>query len=116
MCVRNNLQKHILDNTKKRNKEILIKKSKPLIDNELIEQDQSRIIEMAWEDKTTFDAIELLYGLDENALKKYMKQWLTLCSYRLWRKRVRNQSCKHLGLRTVKVTRAYSTTQYKLPN
>ena len=94
----------------------MVKTTKPAIDEVLIEQDQSRIIEMAWEDKTTFDAIERLYGLDESALKKRMKQWLTFGSYKLWRKRVRNQSCKHLALRTVKISRAYSPTQYKLPN
>ncbi|MGJ8619452.1 MAG: TIGR03643 family protein [Methylophilaceae bacterium] len=91
-------------------------KAKVAIDPELIEQDKSRIIEMAWEDKTTFDVIQLRYGLDENALKKLMKQWLTFGSYKLWRKRVRSKSCKHLQLRTVKITRAYSPTQYKLPN
>lgn len=86
------------------------------INPELIAFDQSRIIEMAWEDKTTFDAIERLYGLDEDALMKLMKKWLTFRSYKLWRKRVRHQSCKHLALRKVKITRAYSPTQYKLPN
>jgi uncharacterized protein (TIGR03643 family) len=89
---------------------------KPKVNAALIEFDQSRIIEMAWEDKTTFDAIERLYGLDEDALMKLMKKWLKFGSYKLWRKRVRNQSCKHMALRKVKVTRAYSLTQYKLPN
>jgi uncharacterized protein (TIGR03643 family) len=92
------------------------KTSKLPIDWTLIEHDQSRIIEMAWEDKTTFDVIEQRYGLDENALKKLMKQWLTFGSYKLWRKRVREKSCKHLQLRTVHITRAYGSSQYKLPN
>lgn len=91
-------------------------KQKTGVDATLIAQDKSRIIEMAWEDKTTFDAIQHLYGLDESALKKLMKEWLTFGSYKLWRKRVRNISCKHLQLRSVKITRAYSPTQYKLPN
>lgn len=90
------------------------KKHKVEIDFALIEHDQSRIIEMAWEDKTTFDAIEKLYGLDESALMKLMKKWLTFGSYKLWRKRVKAMSCKHLKLRTVSITRAYSPTQYKL--
>jgi uncharacterized protein (TIGR03643 family) len=92
------------------------KKQKIGIDSALITHDKSRIIEMAWEDKTTFDAIERLYGLDENTLKKLMKEWLTFGSYKLWRKRVRTISCKHQQLRSVKITRAYSPTQYKLPN
>lgn len=86
------------------------------IDVALIERDQSRIIEMAWEDKTTFDDIERLYGLDEDALMKLMKTWLTFGSYKLWRKRVRNISCKHMALRTANITRPYSPTQYKLRN
>lgn len=91
-------------------------KTKLKPDNALIEEDKSRIIEMAWEDKTTFDVIQRVYGLDESALMKLMKKWLTFGSYKLWRKRVRNKSCKHMGLRSVKITRAYSPTQYKLPN
>ncbi len=92
------------------------KSSKLPIDWALIENDKSRIIEMAWEDKTTFDVIQQRYGLDENTLKKLMKQWLTFGSYKLWRKRVRTISCKHLQLRTIKITRAYGSSQYKLPN
>lgn len=84
------------------------------IDQSLIEQDKSRIIEMAWEDKTTFDAIQKLYGLDESALMKLMRSSLTFGSYKLWRKRVKTKSCKHLHLRTATITRAYSPTQYKL--
>ncbi len=94
----------------------MTKKAKVEINLALIEQDQSRIIEMAWEDKTTFDAIERLYGLDENALMKLMRKWLTFGSYKLWRKRVRTISCKHMQLRSVTITRAYSPTQYKLRN
>ncbi len=89
-------------------------KEKIEIDAVLIEQDKSRIIEMAWEDKTTFDVIQKTYGLDESALMKLMKASLTFGSYKLWRKRVKSKSCKHLQLRTVNITRAYSPTQYKL--
>jgi len=95
---------------------VIKQKPKVKLDTDLIEHDKSRIIEMAWEDKTTFDVIERVYGLNESALMKLMKQWLTFGSYKLWRKRVKNKSCKHMGLRTVKITRAYSPTQYKLPN
>lgn len=86
------------------------------LDDALIQKDKSRIIEMAWEDKTTFDVIQRVYGLDESALMKLMKKWLMFGSYKLWRKRVRNKSCKHMSLRSVKITRAYSPTQYKFPN
>lgn len=80
----------------------------------LIEQDKSRIIEMAWEDRTTFESIKATYGLDEPALMKLMKASLKLSSYKLWRKRVKAKSTKHEKLRVTKVTRAYCPTQYKI--
>lgn len=80
----------------------------------LIEYDLSRIIEMAWEDRTPFESIEATYGLDESALMKLMRANLKFSSYKLWRKRVKTKSIKHLKLRTTKVTRAYCPTQYKL--
>jgi uncharacterized protein (TIGR03643 family) len=78
------------------------------------ESDKSRIIEMAWEDRTTFESIKILYGLDEPALMRLMKASLKLASYKLWRKRVKSKSSKHEKLRVVKVTRAYCPTQYKI--
>ena len=80
----------------------------------LIEQDKSRIIEMAWEDRTTFESIKATYGLDEPALMRLMKASLKLTSYKLWRKRVKAKSTKHEKLRVAKVTRAYCPTQYKI--
>ncbi len=55
----------------------------------LIDQDLSRIIEMAWEDRTPFEAILSNYGLDESALMKIMRANLKFSSYKLWRKRVK---------------------------
>ena len=49
------------------------------------ESDISRIIEMAWEDRTPFDAIYDAYGLNEREVKALMKSQLKLSSYRLWR-------------------------------
>lgn len=80
----------------------------------LIESDKSRIIEMAWEDRTTFESIKSAYGLDEPALMRLMKATLKLSSYKLWRKRVKQKSIKHEKLRQAKVTRAYCPTQYKV--
>lgn len=77
---------------------------------------KSRIIEMAWEDRTTFEAIKLAYDIDEPALKKLMKSWLKAGSYRLWRERVKARSSKHQELRSVKTTRAYAFSQYKQTN
>lgn len=80
----------------------------------LVEQDKSRIIEMAWEDRTTFESIKAVYGLDESALMRLMKGSLRSASYKLWRKRVKNKSLKHEKLRAAKIMRAYCPTQYKI--
>ena len=54
-----------------------------------------RIIEMAWEDRTPFEAIEFQFGLKEAAVKELMKKELKFSSYKLWRKRVENCKTKH---------------------
>ena len=51
-------------------------------------QDKDEIIEMALSDKVPFDTIKMLYGLDENQVKRLMKAELKPGSYRAWRKRV----------------------------
>lgn len=73
----------------------------------------SRIIEMAWEDRTPFEAIEQLYGLNEPALIKLMRRELKASSFRLWRARVSGRVSKHLQLRNPDISRAYCPTQYK---
>lgn len=73
----------------------------------------SRVIEMAWEDRTPFGAIEHSYGLDETAVIKLMRQELKPSSFRLWRKRVSNRATKHEVKRSFEVGRAYCKTQYK---
>ena len=61
--------------------------------------DVSRIIEMAWEDRTPFDAIEAQFGLNEKAVKRLMRDNLKPSSYKSWRKRVQGRSTKHLAKR-----------------
>jgi len=58
-------------------------------------QDVDRIIEMAWEDRTPFDAIELQFGLKENGVRKIMRAYLKRSSFELWRKRVKGRKTKH---------------------
>ena len=58
-----------------------------------------RIIEMAWEDRTTFDAIQFQFGLNEAAVKVLMKKELKFSSYKLWRRRVENCRTKHASKR-----------------
>lgn len=73
----------------------------------------SRVIEMAWEDRTPFEAIEHSYALDETAVIKLMRQELKPSSFRLWRQRVTNRATKHQAKRPFDIGRAYCKTQYK---
>ncbi|MBU3632638.1 TIGR03643 family protein [Polynucleobacter sp. AP-Sanab-80-C2] len=75
--------------------------------------DISRLIEMAWEDRTPFDAIEQSFGLSESQVIQLMRHELKRASFELWRKRVTGRSTKHVALRSKLVDRAYCPTQYK---
>jgi uncharacterized protein (TIGR03643 family) len=55
------------------------------------ESDISRVIEMAWEDRTPFDAIEAQFGLNEQGVKQLMRDNLKSSSYQSWRKRVQGR-------------------------
>lgn len=77
------------------------------------DEQYSRIIEMAWEDRTPFEAIERLFGLNETAVVKLMRRQLKASSFRLWRQRVAGRKTKHLKLRNPEISRAYCPTQYK---
>jgi len=58
-----------------------------------------RIIEMAWEDRTAFEAIHFQFGLNEAEVKVLMKSHLKFSSYKLWRRRVENCKTKHASKR-----------------
>ncbi|MBU1281804.1 MAG: TIGR03643 family protein [Gammaproteobacteria bacterium] len=80
---------------------------------ELIEHEWSRIIEMAWEDRTPFEAIESQFGLSETQVIALMRRSLKAGSFKLWRARVSGRQTKHLQLRDPNVGRAYCPSQYK---
>ena len=80
----------------------------------LKEEEISRIIEMAWEDRTPFDAIKATFGLNQNQVEDLMRKNLKKGSYTLWRKRARGRKTKHLGLRDFEVGRHHSYDQNKL--
>ena len=82
-------------------------------DRVLDEAQVSRVIEMAWEDRTPFGAIEHSYGLTESDVIKLMRQTLKPSSFKLWRERVSNRATKHEAKRGFDVGRAYCKTQYK---
>ncbi|ANV82979.1 TIGR03643 family protein [Picosynechococcus sp. PCC 7003] len=58
-----------------------------------------RVIEMAWEDRTTFEAIELQFGLQEKEVIQIMRRYMKRSSFKMWRKRVTGRSTKHLQKR-----------------
>ncbi len=79
----------------------------------LSEAELSRIIEMAWEDRTPFDAIKASHGVSEGRVIELMRRQLKEGSFRSWRQRVSNRSTKHAAKRPAGVERAYCPTQYK---
>jgi len=70
------------------------------------ERDLDRIIEMAWEDRTPFEAILFQFGLPEKEVIKVMRGNLKETSFKRWRKRVNSGvSQKHLNKRSSEITR-----------
>ena len=79
--------------------------------NKLSLSDISRIIELAWEDRTPFGAIELQFGLKENEVREIMRRGMKLSSFKMWRERVSGRKTKHLSLRSKEVKRFKSKNQ-----
>jgi uncharacterized protein (TIGR03643 family) len=75
-----------------------------------------RIIEMAWEDRTPFDAIKFQFGLTEADVKALMKKELKFKSYILWRKRVENCKTKHVAKRVEGIDRFKCNLQRSITN
>ena len=74
-------------------------------------EDIDRIIEMAWEDRTPFDAIEAQFGLPEDQVIRLMRRELKRSSFKKWRARVQGRSTKHEKLRSSEVLRFKSKMQ-----
>jgi len=84
---------------------------------ELNSVDVDRIIEMAWEDRTPFEAIEHQFGLSESQTIKLMRKELKGSSFRLWRKRVNSGiSQKHRKKRSAKIDRFKCSRQRAISN
>lgn len=79
----------------------------------LLAHEKSRIIEMAWEDRTPFEAIEKQFGLPEQAVIRLMRRTLKPRSFKNWRARVSTRKTKHTKLRPAGIDRGYCPTQYK---
>ena len=67
---------------------------------ELTDLEKDRVIEMAWEDRTTFDAILMQFGLKEQEVINLMRTEMKASSFRLWRARVQGRKTKHEKLRS----------------
>jgi len=66
----------------------------------LNQADISRLIEMAWEDRTPFEAMEVQFGLNESAVVALMRLHMKPSSFRMWRKRMAGRVTKHAKLRS----------------
>ncbi len=77
----------------------------------LNDDDCDRIIQMAWEDRTPFEAIELQFGLNESAVIVLMREKLKRSSFDMWRERVQGRKTKHAEIRSESVTRFRSSDQ-----
>ncbi|MCA3234826.1 MAG: TIGR03643 family protein [Burkholderiales bacterium] len=72
---------------------------------------RDRVIQMAWEDRTPFEAIEAQFGLKESEVIRLMRSHLKRQSFALWRKRVTGRRTKHVALRDPQVNRFKSYDQ-----
>lgn len=82
---------------------------------ELSALDINRIIEMAWEDRTPFEAIHFQFGLKEADVIQLMRNQLKESSFKLWRKRVHSGvSQKHLKKRNEDISRFKCTRQREI--
>lgn len=79
----------------------------PNLDN----QDIDRIVEMAWEDRTPFEAIKTQFGLQEKQVIVLMRRSLSISSFNMWRKRVTGRKTKHAQRRVFNLGRFKSKNQ-----
>jgi uncharacterized protein (TIGR03643 family) len=75
-----------------------------------------RIIEMAWEDRTTFESIKFQFNLDEKQVIELMRKEMKMKSFKMWRKRVQGRKTKHQKLRTFEKGRFKCSRQRSISN
>ena len=86
------------------------------MNKELSDIDKDRVIEMAWEDRTTFEAILTQFGLKEQEVIELMRNELKPSSFRLWRERVQGRKTKHEKLREFRNGRFKCSMQRQINN
>ncbi len=82
----------------------------------MTDRDIDRIIEMAWEDRTTFDAIQFQFGLKEQEVINLMRREMKPSSFRMWRKRVQGRATKHEAKRAFTKGRFKCSRQRNISN
>ncbi|MCB0461862.1 MAG: TIGR03643 family protein [Flavobacteriaceae bacterium] len=75
-----------------------------------------RIIEMAWEDRTTFEAIQYQFGLKEQEVINLMRREIKPSSFKMWRARVQGRKTKHQKLRGFESGRFKCSRQKHITN
>jgi uncharacterized protein (TIGR03643 family) len=85
-----------------------------VMEKEFTDRELDRIIEMAWEDRTTFDAIRFQFGISEQETIEIMRREMKPSSFRMWRKRVQGRATKHAKLRTDGVDRFKCSRQKQI--
>ena len=75
-----------------------------------------RIIEMAWEDRTSFEAIFIQFGLLEKEVIELMRKEMKASSFAMWRKRTNGRTTKHAGLRDMEITTFKCSQQKAISN
>lgn len=81
---------------------------------QLNERETDRVIAMAWEDRTPFEAIEYQFGLAEQDVINLMRKQMHPRNFRKWRARVQGRKTKHQKLRTNAVKRFKSSAQKQI--
>lgn len=79
-------------------------------------RDIDRIVEMAWEDRTSFEAITFQFNVSEKEIIEIMRREMNPSSFRMWRKRVKGRSSKHRLKRNFSTSRYRSSRQRSISN
>jgi len=80
------------------------------------DRELDRIIEMAWEDRTPFDAITFQFGISEKEVIEVMRREMKPNSFKMWRKRVQGRATKHAKLSSREVNRFKCSRQKNISN
>ena len=86
----------------------------PAMKKDFTLKELDRIIEMAWEDRTPFEAIAYQFGISEQETIGIMRKNMKPSSFRMWRKRVQGRKTKHSKLRENEVERFKSSRQRQI--